>query len=99
MDVLTDILFLVPSVFLVALWRGFVLSVLWGWFIVPFFGLSPISVPLGAGLSLMIAVLTDTFIPLRDEDRVETIRYACFAGIIMPTIHLLLAWIVRLFLY
>jgi hypothetical protein len=41
-----------------SIWRGYVLTVLWGWFIVPAFGAHPLSVPLAIGISMLVGMLT-----------------------------------------
>ena len=40
------------------LWSGYVLSVLWGWFLVPAFHLPQISIALAIGISLVVNMLT-----------------------------------------
>lgn len=41
-----------------ALWLGMALSVLWGWIIVPMFGLAPITVVQAYGLMLVVRLIT-----------------------------------------
>lgn len=54
------ILILIPIIALmvipVALWRGYVLSVLWGWFIVPTFNAPAIGVVTAMGISLVVGM-------------------------------------------
>lgn len=38
----------------VAAWSGFTLSVLWGWFVVPFFGVPTLSVAQAYGMALVV---------------------------------------------
>lgn len=41
-----------------AIWQGWVLSILWGWFAVPIFHLPRISVSAAIGIALIFGVLT-----------------------------------------
>lgn len=41
-----------------SIWSGYVLSVLWAWFIVPTFELQAISIPAAIGVSLLVNYLT-----------------------------------------
>ncbi len=84
-----------------AMWRGYVLSILWGWFIVPFFGAPAISVPVAIGVSLLVAMLTNH--KTGNEAEKEEAAAARFASAIVfafigPAIYLLLGWIVTKFL-
>ena len=40
-----------------ALWRGYVLFLLWAWFMVPTFGAPTLSIPAAIGVSLIVAYL------------------------------------------
>jgi len=40
------------------IWKGFVLTKLWLWFIVPFFGLHPLSIPFAIGFFLILRFLS-----------------------------------------
>ena len=42
----------VSLVVLAILWRGYVFSTLWGWFVVPTFGMAPIGVAASVGLAM-----------------------------------------------
>ena len=41
-----------------ALWRGYVLTVLWGWFVVPTFGLAALALVPAIGVSLIVSFMT-----------------------------------------
>lgn len=41
-----------------SIWRGYVLSVLWAWFIVTTFGAKPISIAAAIGVSCVVSILT-----------------------------------------
>lgn len=40
--------------------EGYVLSILWGWFIVTEFGLQPISMPLAIAMAMMLSLVTNS---------------------------------------
>jgi hypothetical protein len=72
-----------------AAWSGFVISKLWGWFLVPV-GVVSIGVWEGAGLSLLIHLLTmDTTIS-RDSEKsaAERLGVAMSYGLITPAFFL-----------
>lgn len=46
------------SAFALVLWRGYVLSILWGWFIVSLFHVPALSIPYALGISLILNLLT-----------------------------------------
>ncbi len=46
------------AVVISAILRGFALQVLWGWFVVEWFGLKALSIPEALGLSLVVGFLT-----------------------------------------
>lgn len=50
-----------------AMLNGYVLSVVWAWFIVPVFGLPEISVAQGLGIALVVGMMTHQDVPLDKE--------------------------------
>lgn len=58
MEVLVILIMAGAMVFASAAIRGYVLSTMWGWFIVPTFGVAEISIPVACGISLVAAMLT-----------------------------------------
>jgi hypothetical protein len=74
--------------------RGWVLSILWAWFIATQFGIQEIQIVHAIGLSLIITYLTktpSTSVNFRDVDMYIGI-------IILPFIVLGMGWIVKLFM-
>lgn len=51
---LTDVVAVVVLLGYTVAWSGFVLSVLWAWFVVPTFGVREISIPVALGLALFV---------------------------------------------
>lgn len=82
-------------------WRGYVLSVLWAWFVVTTFEAPALSIPAAIGLSLVVGFLTQQYQQTKtDNDQDQTIRIIVGLGITIgaPAFALLMGWIVRWFL-
>lgn len=90
--VLMVLLFVVVMA-LAALWEGYVLSVLWGWFIVPQFGLSPLPILLAIGLALTVGLLTKQYVPHNDNDHMIYVYLA-----VKPLLFLAAGWILLRFM-
>jgi len=76
--------------------KGTVLHQLWLWFIVPFFLLPPLSIPLSIGIASMFVLLIH--LPIWKFDNAdEEWRYNITIGV-KPLIILLFGYIVHLFL-
>lgn len=91
---LIGILTLIP---LMAMWRGYVLSVLWAWFITPFFRQPPLSIALAIGVSLMVSMLTNHRTG-REIEKEATVFHGFGMGLLVPAIVLAMGWIVSKFL-
>jgi hypothetical protein len=82
-----------------ALWRGYVLTVLWAWFAVPTFGLPALHLAPAIGLSLLVSFLTHQVDMHQQEgefsDRMLT---AASASITVPLFALGIGWVVRQFM-
>ena len=80
---------------------GFVLSVLWRWFIIPIFSLPPLSIPQATGIAIIVEFLT-TYQDQRqgedDKGLTEKIIKSLFYAICYPMIILGLGWVIQLFL-
>ena len=86
--------------FLSAIFNGYVLSVMWGWFIVPTLGLSPITTVPAIGLALVVGYLTHHEIDCQPSERTnyEKVVYAVVNSLIYPAIALAIGWVVHLFM-
>ena len=78
-----------------AILRGYVLSVLWSWFVIPTFSLPPLSIPVAIGIGLILAFTTHQT-SIKKEDKSAGERFA--DAIINPLMLLLIGWIVTLFM-
>lgn len=97
--VLGGLALLVGTLVFAAIFRGYALSILWGWFIIPVFHLPPLSVPYAIGFALVVSYLTHQTIPSDNSDEHESFGYKIFKVIIMaattPAFALLFGWIVH----
>ncbi|MDP3726358.1 MAG: hypothetical protein Q8R36_04140 [bacterium] len=80
--------------------NGFVLSVLWGWFIVPTLGLPALSVVQAIGIAMVVSYLTYHYIDTQKgtEDKREKIAMAIGMVILRPLFALFFGWIIHLFM-
>jgi hypothetical protein len=80
---------------LVLLVRGYVLSILWQWFVMPVFEIAALSVVQAIGIALFIHVATpaDGGSPQSDSE----IQQRIVIALTWPVFTLVLGWFVRLF--
>lgn len=83
----------VATITLASILEGLVLSVMWGWFLVPL-GAPKIGVALAIGVSLIVGMLTHQHSKSEDGEWVEKIVGA-FLG---PLLILCIGWIVHKFI-
>lgn len=79
--------------------RGWVLSILWKWFIVSAFGLPALSISAAIGVSIVASLLTFQYIYSRD-DRSDSEKIAGGLGVSIgaPLLILAMGWVVKQFL-
>ena len=83
-----------------ALANGFVLTKLWGWFIVPVFGLPQLSLPYAIGFAMIIGYLTRHDFKIKDDSEEKDVKTAwvkVIVSILYPWLALFLGWVVHLF--
>ena len=81
----------VMTIAISAILNGWVLSILWGWFIVPHFGLPALSIPVAIGIALVVSMLAPYVHNKYDEDNDKLA--ALSAVFIRPFIALLIGWV------
>jgi hypothetical protein len=84
-----------------AMWRGYVLAVLWGWFFVPYLHAPTISVTVAIGISLIVGFLTHQDFQKKEEDNKDwpkKIGEVVVKSVVGPGFALLAGWIVTQFL-
>ena len=92
--VIAVVAFVVIVVGLAAILNGFTIMTLWGWFVVPFFGLPPMNIPLGIGMGLLTTYMTHQY----SGGNERTTKDHLTAVVTKPLATLLIGWIVTFFL-
>lgn len=81
-------------------WKGFVLMVLWGWFVVPVFGVSSLALAPAIGLALLVSYLTyqGDAAQTRNGDFEELMAVAVVQELLVPTLALCVGFVVHRFM-
>lgn len=74
------------------IWGGYVLSIIWGWFMVPTFGLPLLSVTAAMGVALVIGYLTHAY---KEPDSETHPWKRMFYVFMRPLVVLVFGWIVK----
>ena len=82
---------------LLAILQGWVLTVLWGWFVVPTFHAPELNIVTAIGLTLVVGMFKGYSVKTGKKSENEKLTEAV-AVVIMPFIFLFLGWIVHLFM-
>lgn len=82
--------FIVCGVAVLSIWRGFVATKLWLWFVVPHFGLAPMPIHIAIGLSLLVGLYSASRNNDKDEESYRSLAYS----LLFPAMSLLFGWIV-----
>ena len=82
-----------------AMWSGYVLTILWGWFVVPTFGMPPLALVPAIGLAVVVGYLTHQYTPKAakpegDGKWDETGRVTAHM-LLRPAFTLLMGWVVK----
>jgi len=81
-------------IYLVSIWEGWILKVLWGWYIVPQFNLKPLTVYEAIGISLIAGVIQ--FKRYRkSNDTIHELKNLGFQ-FLSPFLSLIFGWIIHL---
>ena len=83
-----------------SMWKGYVLTVLWAWFVVPTFGLPALAVAPAIGLSLLVSFLTHQGDAIKEPEgsSLERTSKAVSLALVMPALVLGIGWVVRQFM-
>jgi len=90
----------VTSLLLSTVLRGFVLVVLWSWFVVAHFHIAPLTIPVALGISLIVSFLT-AHVDLDDKPTGQAksrLYKAISASLVVPIFTLALGWVYHLFM-
>ena len=89
------------SLVLSSVWQGFVLTKVWGWFVVPSFGLAALSIPVAIGLVCTMRLLTGLYNQATVFDKTDSTEESFGKAIgvmfIAPLILLAIAWVATWF--
>ena len=83
-----------------ALFNGYALSIMWGWFITPVFDLPTLTVSSAIGISMIVGYLTKTISITPKKDKKtdgESFLEASIHTVLKPTFALCFGWVVTLF--
>jgi membrane protein implicated in regulation of membrane protease activity len=80
-----------------AIWSGYVLTILWAWFIVPTFGLPPLALAPAIGLAVVASYLTHQYMPkvTKEGDKWDQMGHAFGHMALKPAMALLIGWITK----
>lgn len=82
-----------------SMWKGYVLTVLWGWFIVPTFDLPTLALAPAIGISMTVSYLTYQYdSSKKSEDAENPFVRAVSYSLLMPALVLGVGWIVQKFM-
>lgn len=87
----------IAALVLSSIFRGYVLKVVWGWFIVPTFHLVPLSIASALGISLLVGFLTQDAPDNEDKDFGEVFGKALINSLASSLVVLTLGWVYHLF--
>jgi hypothetical protein len=92
---MVKLLLFLPIAAVSAIWGGFVLSILWAWFVVPVFHAPALRIPYAIGLAIVCHLLTQR--TRHPDDEPETLHVA-IASFVVPATLLLFGWVVTWFI-
>lgn len=99
MKVIGQITMIIILAVLGAMSSGYAVSVMWGWFVVPTFGLPELSIPIAIGLAYILRLIV---VPIPEvdgnKDFNSLIGKAIASTFLVPAMFLLCGWIVTNFI-
>lgn len=90
-------LFVLPLMLMSLLYYSYVLSILWGWFMVPTFGLPAINLGQAYGITLIIGLLQQSRNAYKKE-KPSVVKSRALAELLKPMVLLSVGYIVKTFL-
>jgi hypothetical protein len=87
-------------IFIGMIWKGFVLTILWAWFMIPTFGLPTLEIVPAIGLLLIASYLTHQAEPYKKETTPvkEKIYHGMALTFLVPLFALGIGWAVQSFM-
>jgi len=81
------------------MWVGYVLTILWGWFVVPLFGPPELTIPVALGLALVVGYVTKDGQQMKPEEDFGAVVLKVLLGLLLrPAVALGVGWVIRGFL-
>lgn len=93
MELVFLMLFVLGFIAVIAVYRGWILTVLWGWFIEPFFNIDTPSLAMAIGFMLIVGLM----IPPKPVDEDKGGKHLALA-FTSPIVALLMGWVVKQFI-
>ena len=90
------VVMIIASPFIISL-RGWVISILWGWFLTPVFAVAVPSIPLCIGLAYVADAMHPNSKSADKGSTLDRVGALIGRGICFPMFSLLFGWIVHLF--
>lgn len=83
-----------------SMWKGYVLTVLWAWFVVPTFGLPALAIAPAIGLAMVVSFLTHQRDASKEPEGDFSARMAKSVAhaLVMPALVLGIGWVVHQFM-
>ena len=89
----------VPMIFAITaaamLWRAYVATILWGWFVVPFFGLPQLSLAFAIGVTLVIGLISGRGMVSNYVQDEKKKWYPLASLVFGPALTLLMGWVAK----
>ena len=99
MDSLFYVLFVWLTIPFFALLRGWVISIMWGWFVVPVFHLPVLGVLQAMGLALVVGVIMPGYSSAKNENKSLLTLVGEFIAIAFgPLVALFIGWLIKSFM-
>jgi hypothetical protein len=91
------VIIIIALIPLAAIFQGWVLTVLWGWFVAPTFNLPELSIATAIGLTLVVGMFKSYNINRGEKTTDDKIAEA-IGVVLIPLLFLFFGWIVHLFM-
>jgi hypothetical protein len=86
-------LMIIPLWPVFAMWRGYAIATLWGWFVVPGFGVAPLSIYTAIGVLLVVGALKSVDYSHDERETSEKFFYSISLGLLGPALMLGTGWV------
>lgn len=83
---------------LATIWRGYVLSVVWGWLVVPMFHFQPITVLGAIIISMIVGFLVAQHSTCQQDPEKSGFGYGLWISFLYPGMVLFVAWVIKGFI-